>query len=85
MPEVTLSRWVFKLLCRWACLTCWKRTQALTLAKAIAVLNIPQQLILPDTVHEGIVINSAERCVCITIPKGTNTTCTANQCYRSAG
>ena len=30
------------------------------LPKGGTVLNIPQQLILPDTVHEGIVINSAE-------------------------
>ena len=30
------------------------------LPKSGTVLNIPQQLILPDTVHEGIVINSAE-------------------------
>lgn len=30
------------------------------LLKGGTVLNIPQQLILPDTVHEGIVINSAE-------------------------
>lgn len=30
------------------------------LPKPGTVLNIPQQLILPDTVHEGIVINSAE-------------------------
>ena len=29
------------------------------LPKGGTVLNIPQQLILPDTVHEGIVINSA--------------------------
>jgi L,D-transpeptidase YbiS len=36
------------------------------------VLNIPQQLILPDTVHEGIVINSAEMRLYY-YPKGTNT------------
>src|SRR5574344_1154796 len=35
-------------------------------------LIIPQQLILPDTVHEGIVINSAEMRLYY-YPKGTNT------------
>ncbi len=35
-------------------------------------MNIPQQLILPDTVHEGIVINSAEMRLYY-YPKGTNT------------
>lgn len=42
------------------------------LPKAGTVLNIPQQLILPDTVHEGIVINSAEMRLYY-YPKGTNT------------
>ncbi len=40
--------------------------------KGGTVLNIPQQLILPDTVHEGIVINSAEMRLYY-YPKGTNT------------
>lgn len=42
------------------------------LPKGGTVLNIPQQLILPDTVHEGIVINSAEMRLYY-YPKGTNT------------
>lgn len=42
------------------------------LPKAGTTLNIPQQLILPDTVHEGIVINSAEMRLYY-YPKGTNT------------
>lgn len=42
------------------------------LPKEGTVLNIPQQLILPDTVHEGIVINSAEMRLYY-YPKGTNT------------
>ena len=42
------------------------------LPKSGTVLNIPQQLILPDTVHEGIVINSAEMRLYY-YPKGTNT------------
>ena len=42
------------------------------LPKAGTVLNIPQQLILPDTVHEGIVINSAEMRLYY-YPKGTKT------------
>ncbi|QIX97092.1 MULTISPECIES: L,D-transpeptidase [Cedecea] len=42
------------------------------LPKAGTILNIPQQLILPDTVHEGIVINSAEMRLYY-YPKGTNT------------
>ena len=41
------------------------------LPKGGTVLNIPQQLILPDTVHEGIVINSAEMRLYY-YPKGTN-------------
>lgn len=36
------------------------------------VLTIPQQLILPDTLHEGIVINSAEMRLYY-YPKGSNT------------
>ncbi len=36
------------------------------------VLTIPQQLILPDTPHEGLVINSAEMRLYY-YPKGTNT------------
>ncbi|WAT02552.1 L,D-transpeptidase family protein [Rouxiella chamberiensis] len=36
------------------------------------VLTIPQQLILPDTPHEGLVINSAEMRIYY-YPKGTNT------------
>ncbi len=42
------------------------------LPKGGSVLNIPQQLILPDTVHEGIIINSAEMRLYY-YPKGTNT------------
>ena len=42
------------------------------LPKPGTVLNIPQQLILPDTVHEGIVVNSAEMRLYY-YPKGTNT------------
>ncbi|EEL1352515.1 L,D-transpeptidase, partial [Salmonella enterica] len=42
------------------------------LPKGGTVLNIPQQLILPDTVHEGIIINSAEMRLYY-YPKGTNT------------
>lgn len=42
------------------------------LPKPGTVLTIPQQLILPDTVHEGIVINSAEMRLYY-YPKGTNT------------
>lgn len=42
------------------------------LPKPGTVLNIPQQLILPDTVHEGIIINSAEMRLYY-YPKGTNT------------
>ncbi|MFP1483198.1 L,D-transpeptidase family protein [Escherichia coli] len=42
------------------------------LPKGGTVLNIPQQLILLDTVHEGIVINSAEMRLYY-YPKGTNT------------
>jgi L,D-transpeptidase YbiS len=42
------------------------------LPKGGTVLNIPQQVILPDTVHEGIVINSAEMRLYY-YPKGTNT------------
>ena len=42
------------------------------LPKGGTVLNIPQQLILPDTVHEGIVINSAEMRLYY-YPKGSNT------------
>lgn len=42
------------------------------LPKGGTVLNIPQQLILPDTVHEGIVINSAEMRLYY-YPAGTNT------------
>jgi len=42
------------------------------LPKPGTILNIPQQLILPDTVHEGIVINSAEMRLYY-YPKGTNT------------
>ncbi|VEB61820.1 LD-transpeptidase YbiS [Salmonella enterica subsp. enterica] len=40
------------------------------LPKGGTVLNIPQQLILPDTVHEGIIINSAEMRLYY-YPKGT--------------
>ncbi|EPN9382016.1 L,D-transpeptidase [Cronobacter malonaticus] len=42
------------------------------LPKGGTILNIPQQLILPDTPHEGIVINSAEMRLYY-YPKGTNT------------
>ena len=42
------------------------------LPKGGTVLNIPQQLILPDTVHEGIIINSDEMRLYY-YPKGTNT------------
>ncbi|RPH28449.1 L,D-transpeptidase [Buttiauxella warmboldiae] len=42
------------------------------LPKPGTILNIPQQLILPDTVHEGIVINSAEMRLYY-YPAGTNT------------
>lgn len=42
------------------------------LPKGGAVLSIPQQLILPDTVHEGIVINSAEMRLYY-YPKGSGT------------
>jgi len=42
------------------------------LPKPGTVLNIPHQLILPDTVHEGIIINSAEMRLYY-YPKGTNT------------
>ncbi|MCZ5435723.1 L,D-transpeptidase, partial [Escherichia coli] len=42
------------------------------LPKGGTVLKIPQQLILPDTVHEGIVINSAEMRLYY-YTKGTNT------------
>ncbi len=42
------------------------------LPKPGTVLNIPQQLILPDTVHEGIIVNSAEMRLYY-YPKGTNT------------
>ncbi len=42
------------------------------LPKPGTILNIPQQLILPDTVHEGIVINSAEMRLYY-YPKDTNT------------
>ncbi|VDY65173.1 Probable L,D-transpeptidase YbiS precursor [Shimwellia blattae] len=42
------------------------------LPKAGTTLTIPQQLILPDTKHEGIVINSAEMRLYY-YPKGTNT------------
>jgi len=42
------------------------------LPKGGTVMNVPQQLILPDTVHEGIVINSAEMRLYY-YPKGTNT------------
>ncbi len=42
------------------------------LPKGGTVLNIPQQIILPDTVHEGIVINSAEMRLYY-YPKGSNT------------
>ena len=42
------------------------------LPKPGTVLTIPQQLILPDTVHEGIIINSAEMRLYY-YPKGTNT------------
>lgn len=42
------------------------------LPKPGTVLTIPHQLILPDTVHEGIVINSAEMRLYY-YPKGTNT------------
>ncbi len=41
------------------------------LPKGGTILNIPQQLILPDTPHEGIVINSAEMRLYYS-PKGTN-------------
>lgn len=49
------------------------------LPKGGTVLNIPQQLILPDTVHEGIVINSAEMRLYY-YPKGP----TPLSCCRSA-
>ncbi len=42
------------------------------LPKGGTILNIPQQLILPDTPHEGIVINSAEMRLYY-YPQGTNT------------
>lgn len=42
------------------------------LPKGGTILNIPQQLILPDTPHEGIAINSAEMRLYY-YPKGTNT------------
>lgn len=42
------------------------------LPKPGSVLTIPQQLILPDTPHEGIVINSAEMRLYY-YPKGSNT------------
>lgn len=42
------------------------------LPKGGTVLTIPQQLILPDTPHEGIVINSAEMRLYY-YPQGTNT------------
>ncbi|EMA1802362.1 L,D-transpeptidase [Cronobacter turicensis] len=42
------------------------------LPKGDTILNIPQQLILPDTPHEGIVINSAEMRLYY-YPQGTNT------------
>ncbi|BDH46569.1 transpeptidase [Salmonella enterica subsp. enterica serovar Choleraesuis] len=42
------------------------------LPKGGTVLTIPQQLILPDTPHEGIVINSAEMRLYY-YPKGSNT------------
>lgn len=42
------------------------------LPKPGTILNIPQQLILPDTVHEGIVINSAEMRLYY-YPQGSNT------------
>ncbi|WP_031525103.1 L,D-transpeptidase [Siccibacter colletis] len=42
------------------------------LPKPGSILTIPQQLILPDTPHEGIVINSAEMRLYY-YPKGTNT------------
>ena len=42
------------------------------LPKPGTILNIPQQLILPDTVHEGIVINSAEMRLYY-YPAGSNT------------